>query len=164
MDSLTPDLLAALTDTFPGGFIRLDGIRTIGGYFCLHIPGKGYIWYLPDRNQFTKVGNSLFDEERLKMTLLPDPTHEPTFHALLLFLAERTGTPADQGLRWYPHTRGKAVVGWCLQGRGSAKTFQGISSTEPRLALLQTLAMLKCCCADRGKIECPVHGPHKRWS
>ena len=161
---LTPEILTALQDAFPGGYIRLDGIRTTGGYFCFHIPGKGHVWYLPVNNKFTQVGNSLFTDEKAKLTLLPDVTHDPTYRALLAFLAEQTNPPHQQGLRWYPSTRGKTLIGWSLQGRGSAKTFQGIAAREPRLALLQALAMIRCRCAEKGRKNCPLHGTHKCWS
>lgn len=161
---MTPEILAALQEAFPGGYMRLDSTRTIGGYFCFHIPGTGFVWFLPKGNQFTKVGNRLFDEEKTKLTLLPDVTHYPTYMALLTFMAEKVNTPTEQGLRWYPATRGKRLVGWCLQGRGSAKTFQGIEAKDAKLALLETLAMLRCRCAEKGRRNCPQHGTRKCWT
>ena len=161
---LTPDLLSALQDAFPGGYLRLDGIRTIGGHFCFRLPDKGYVWYLPGSNQFTKVGNKLFDDEKKKLTFLPDITHYPTFLVLLAFLAEMVNAPTEQGLRWYPATRGKTVVGWNLHGRGTAKTFKGVTAREGKLALLQTITMMRCRCAELGRKNCPKHGTHKCWT
>lgn len=159
---LTSSLVEALCRAFPPLYLDETGTRTVEGASCIHVPGKGFAWFLSGEAAPISLGSARFEEVRSRLGLLPDMDHIPTREAIKRLVADRTSMNPAAGLLWLPATKEKRVIGWTLRGGSRAITFPS-AINDPVLGLLDTVAKTICTCGRTMKARCPVHGTQGRW-